>query len=177
MNNKNGIVTIVSVLLAIAILVIVGMYLYYSNEMSSLQSSNASLASKATAYDASQQKAAADDAAQRALFKVTSPSANSGFCYENEYSVSWQAPQQGMDIITAELVSPTSDINLGQFPATNNSVGSGVGYGSFNWDLTDANGNVVAPSKVYKLKLSGTYKGQPITAESDGLFSVSKCQL
>ena len=142
-NSKRKTPVTLSIALVLVLCAAVLIYFYYSQQVASLTKTNQDLSAKAAQYDAIIEKQTAADEAQRALFKITWPTSNTSLCYENQYSVSWQTPSD-MDIVKADLITPNSDVDLGQFPAIN-SNGTGVSYGSFSWDLTDANGQIIPP--------------------------------
>ena len=122
-------------------------------------------------------KQAQADAQENALeneLKITWPGQGSRLCFENPYSVSWQAPKD-MDAVTIYLYTPTTSTHIGDYPAVSGTSGD-IGFGSFQWDLTNASHFVVPESQVYKMTISGQYHGHQISTSTAGVFSIQNCQ-
>lgn len=135
---------------------------------------SASLAAQKQAQVAMEQAQAAEkEAALESKLKISWPTANTKLCYEQQYSVSWQAPL-GMDIVSIGLVTPSGTTKIGDYPAMSG-TGDDVGYGSFQWDLTDASGSIVPASQVYKMSIAGAFHGHDISTTTAGVFSIGNC--
>lgn len=175
MNKKTSFIVVVVALLVIAVAIIIWLCV-------SLQQAQKEAAQAVQAVETQKQiEIAAQQAAEaqkekdlEAELMITWPSRGSQLCYEQQYSISWQAPAD-MDTVTATLYTPSSTTRLGDYPAVNGMSGN-VGFGSSPWYLTDASGAVVPTSQAYKIKLSGMYHGHEISTSTDGVFSIGKCQ-
>jgi hypothetical protein len=176
MNNKSILTGALVVLLVIAVGVIGWLYVSFERaQRDAAQAAQTLEAQKQADIAAKQTAALQQEQALEDQLKVTWPSRGTQLCYEHQYSISWQAPAD-MDAVTVVLYSPTSSTRIGDFPAVNNGTGAGIGYGSTPWDLTNAAGEVVPPSQVYKLTISGMYHDHQISTSTEGVFSIGYCK-
>jgi len=175
MNKKSLATTILFVLLGASIVVIVWLFVsIQQTQKTAVQATQALEAQKQAEIAAKQAEAAQQEKALDDQLKITFPGRNTQLCLEQPYSVSWQAPKD-MDAVTVVLYTPTSSQRIGDYPAVAGTSGD-MGFGSFQWDLTNAAGYVVEPSQVYKMTISGMYHGHLISTSTDGVFSVSSCR-
>lgn len=176
--NKNTTHVIIGILVVVLVVAFcgIGWLLATLNQTNqeAMQARQALATQQQAQVVAQQAQAAAAEKTQDDKLKITWPSRGATLCYENEYSVSWQAPVD-MDAVTITLRTPTMSTMLGDFPATNGNNGD-VGFNSFTWDLTNKSGSVVPESQVYKMDISGMYHGHQISTSTDGVFSISECK-
>lgn len=166
---KNIIIVILTILLIASLVLTVFIYKEYLDKVDQVNSyvSKLSLEAWQKAQD------------QLNKFKVTWPTKGARLCFEQLYSVNWEAPL-GMEVVSTSLYSPTSSLtpstryDLGSHPAIN-SNGENKGYGSFSWDLTDVNGSIIPAGDIYKISISGMYNNQVISTSSEGVFSIGNC--